>query len=123
VESAESTPAAAKECAVVIRKYLGRDDYARPRVQYNAIMLIRILADNPGKTFTRSMDSKFVHTVKELLRFGKDPSVRQILSETLNTFQRERASDEGLAGLLEMWKKEIERMVRLNCHQSSFIER
>ena len=75
-------------------------------------MLIRILADNPGKTFTKCIDSKFVQAVKELLRFGRDPSVKQLLIETLNTFQRERANDEGLALLLEMWRKEIERMVR-----------
>lgn len=110
VETAESTPSAAKECAIVIRKYLGRDDYTRPRVQYNAIMLIRILADNPGKTFTKCIDSKFVQAVRDLLRFGRDPSVKQLLIETLNTFQRERASDEGLVMLLDMWRKELERM-------------
>ena len=96
----------------MIRKYLGKDDYARPRVQYNAIMLIRILADNPGKTFTKCIDSKFVQAVKELIRFGRDPSVKQLLIETLDTFQRERASDEGLVLLLDMWRKEIDRMVR-----------
>lgn len=98
----------------MIRKYLGRDDYTRPRVQYNAIMLIRILADNPGKTFTKCIDSKFVQAVRDLLRFGRDPSVKQLLIETLNTFQRERASDEGLVMLLDMWRKELERMVRLH---------
>ena len=84
-------------------------------MQYNAIMLIRILADNPGKTFTRCIDSKFVQAVRELLRFGRDPSVKQLVIETLNTFQRERANDEGLVMLLEMWRKELERMVRLQC--------
>lgn len=76
-------------------------------------MLIRILADNPGKTFTKCIDSKFVQAVKELLRAGRDPSVKQLLIETLNTFQRERSGDEGLVMLLEMWRKEIERMVRI----------
>jgi hypothetical protein len=77
-------------------------------------MLIRILADNPGKSFTRNIDAKFVQNVKELFRVGRDPSVKQMLIETLNTFQRERSNDEGLALLLEMWKKEIEKMVKLN---------
>ena len=79
-------------------------------------MLIRILADNPGKTFTRNLDTKFVDTVKELLRVGRDPSVKQILMETLDTFQREKQDDEGLAKLNEMWKKEHERMVKIHVH-------
>lgn len=77
-------------------------------------MLIRILADNPGKTFTRNIDSKFVVAVKELLRVGRDPSVKQILMETLDTFAREKQGDEGLALLNEMWKKEHERMVKIH---------
>ena len=77
-------------------------------------MLIRILADNPGKTFTRNIDAKFVQAVKELLRVGRDPSVKQILMETLDTFQREKAADEGLALMNEMWKKEQERMVKIH---------
>jgi hypothetical protein len=114
VESAESSPSAAKEAATVIRKFLGKDNFTKPFVQYNAIMLIRILADNPGKTFTRNVDAKFVDTVKELLRVGRDPSVKQILMETLDTFQREKEDDEGLAKLNEMWKKEHERMVKIH---------
>ena len=77
-------------------------------------MLVRILSDNPGKTFTKNIDSKFVQTVKELLRVGRDPSVKQILMETLDTFQREKQGDEGLAMLNEMWKKEHERMVKIH---------
>jgi hypothetical protein len=114
VESAESSPAAAKECAVVIRKFLGKDNLAKPYVQYNAIMLIRILADNPGKTFTRNLDAKFVDTVKELLRVGRDPSVKQILMETLITFARDKQDDEGLVKLNEMWKKEQERWSKIH---------
>lgn len=110
VEAAESSPAAAKECAKVIRKFLGRDNFSRPHVQYNAIMLIRILSDNPGKTFTRNIDKKFVESVKELLRAGRDPSVKQILMETLDTFERERKQDEGLSLLIQMWEKEKGKM-------------
>ena len=114
VESCESSPSAAKEAAYAIRKFLSKDNFTKPYVQYNGIMLIRILADNPGKTFTRNIDTKFVQTVKELLRLGKDPSVKQILMETLDTFQKDKADDEGLAQLLEMWKKEHERMVKIH---------
>ncbi|PMD33530.1 hypothetical protein L207DRAFT_571652 [Hyaloscypha variabilis F] len=112
VESCESSPAAAERAAYVIRKYLSKDNSSKPYVQYNGIMLIRILADNPGRTFTRNMDAKFVQTVKELLRVGRDPSVKQILMETLDTFQRTKADDEGLALLNEMWKKEQEKMAK-----------
>lgn len=114
VESAESSPGAAKECAVVIRKFLSKENFTKPYVQYNAIMLIRILADNPGRTFTRNVDAKFVDALKELLRVGRDPSVKQILMETLDTFQREKQDDEGLAKLNEMWKKEHERMIKIH---------
>jgi len=114
VESAESSPVAAKECAQSIRKFLSKDNFDKPYVQYNGIMLIRILADNPGKTFTRNIDAKFTQTVKELLRVGRDPSVKQILMETLDTFQREKSDDEGLALINEMWKKEHERMVKIH---------
>lgn len=106
VDAAESSPAAAKEAANVIRKFLSKDNYQRAYVQYNAIMLIRILADNPGKTFTRNLDLKFVATVKELLRDGRDMSVQQILRETLDAFETHKADDETLAPLRDMWKKE-----------------
>lgn len=82
-------------------------------------MLIRILADNPGKTFTRNVDEKFVTTVQNLLRNGRDPSVKQILMETLDTFARQKANDEGLAHLNAMWKQEHERMIQIHvCYQA-----
>ncbi|EMR88632.1 hypothetical protein ACHAQE_006559 [Botrytis cinerea] len=113
VEAAESSPGAAKECAYHIRKFLSKDNHSKAYVQYNAIMLIRILTDNPGMTFTRNIDAKFVQTVKELLRTGRDPSVKQILMETLITFTRDKANDETLAPLIEMWKKEQEKMMKV----------
>lgn len=69
-------------------------------------MLIRILADNPGPTFTKHMDKQFADTVKHLLRNGQDPSVAQILRETLDSLNREKASDINLTPLFAMWKKE-----------------
>ena len=106
VDSAESSPAAAKEAARLIRKFLSKDNFQRAYVQYNAIMLIRILADNPGQSFTRNVDAKFVATVKELLRDGRDMSVQQILRETLDTFEMQRAQDETLSTLISMWTSE-----------------
>ncbi|KAL8692366.1 MAG: hypothetical protein Q9218_002585 [Villophora microphyllina] len=106
VEAAESSPAAAQEAATRIRKFLSRDNYQRAYVQYNAIMLMRILTDNPGKTFTKNLDSKFTSAVKELLRDGRDMSVQQILRETLDNFETSKADDETLAPLRNMWKKE-----------------
>jgi len=110
VEAAESSPAAAKECAQVIRKFLSKDNFSRPHVQYNGIMLVRILSDNPGPTFTRNLDKKFADTVKDLLRMGRDPSVKQILIETLDNFQKEKKHDENLAFLIQMWEKEQAKM-------------
>ena len=110
VEAAESSPSAASEAALRIRKFLSKENYQRAYVQYNAIMLVRILADNPGKSFTKNIDQKFVSTVKELLRDGRDMSVQQIIRETLDTFEEQKANDETLFPLIEMWKKEKGKM-------------
>ncbi|KAF4469006.1 hypothetical protein FALBO_4103 [Fusarium albosuccineum] len=109
VDAAESSPAAAAECARLIRKYLSKEYLSRPPWQYNAIMLMRILTDNPGSTFTRNIDQKFVDTARQLLKGGRDPSVRQILMETLDDFERTKVDDENLALIVSMWKKEKEK--------------
>jgi hypothetical protein len=75
-------------------------------------MLIRILSDNPGPTFTRNLDKKFTDVTKELLRNGRDPNVRQMLMETLDTFENTKGYDEGLGTIIEMWKKEKEKAYR-----------
>lgn len=106
VTAAESSPAAAEACAYQIRRFLSKDNYSKPHVQYNSIMLIRILTDNPGPTFTRNVDAKFVSTVKDLLRNGRDPSVQQILRETLFSLERDKAYDTNLNNLFHMWRKE-----------------
>ncbi|KAJ5053750.1 uncharacterized protein L3040_000041 [Drepanopeziza brunnea f. sp. 'multigermtubi'] len=112
VEACESSPSAAQEASLVIRKFLSKDNFTKPYVQYNAIILIRILADNPGRTFTRNIDAKFVATLEDLLQVGRNPSVKQLLMETLETFGREKSHDEGLALLGEMWKRERERIAK-----------
>ncbi|MCJ1379540.1 hypothetical protein MMC17_002641 [Xylographa soralifera] len=112
VDSAESSPAAAKEAANVIRKFLSKENFMRAYVQYNAIMLVRILAENPGKTFTKNLDGKFVVTTKELLRDGRDMSVQQILRETLDEFQIQKSQDETLQPLITMWQNEKAKMAK-----------
>ncbi|KAF4448901.1 hypothetical protein F53441_7725 [Fusarium austroafricanum] len=114
VDAAESSPAAAAECARLIRKYLSKDYFSKPSWQYNAIMLLRILTDNPGSTFTRNLDQKFVDTVRGLLKALRDPSVRQILMETLDDFQHTKAYDENLTLLISMWQKEKEQAYKNN---------
>lgn len=104
VEAAESSPGAASAAAHLIRKFMSKDNANRPNVQYNAIMLLRILAENPGPAFTRYINGKFVDTTAYLLRTGTDPSVQQILRETLDALDMERHNDAGLKKLLEMWR-------------------
>ncbi|CAN9092674.1 unnamed protein product [Alternaria alternata] len=106
VESAVASPSAASAAARQIRIFLSKENYARPHVQYNAIMLIRILADNPGPSFTKNLDKQFADTVKYLLRNGQDPSVAQIVKETLDSMEREKGYDTNLNTLFTMYKKE-----------------
>ncbi|GAB7361862.1 hypothetical protein MBLNU230_g1902t1 [Neophaeotheca triangularis] len=106
VEAAESSPTAAAASAQQIRKYLTKDYGSKPDVQYHAIMLIRILSDNPGPMFTRSFDQAFVKTVKDCLRNCRASNVQQLLRETLDSFEVNKSHDQGLQGILAMWRKE-----------------
>ena len=106
VESAESSPSAAASAALQIKRFLGKEWSPKPHVQYNAIMLIRILSDNPGPQFTKNFDRSFVATVKDMLRNCKDASTQQILRETLDHLENDKAYDEGLQLLFAMWRKE-----------------
>ncbi|CAH0044654.1 unnamed protein product [Clonostachys solani] len=106
VEAAESSPSAAAECARVIRKFLGKDYITRPSWQYNSLMILRILCDNPGPSFTRAFDQDFVDTVRKLLGNGKDSKVQRMLMEILDDFEFTRMDDGNLVLLIEMWKKE-----------------
>ncbi|KAL5118013.1 hypothetical protein ACEQ8H_004159 [Pleosporales sp. CAS-2024a] len=106
VESAVASPSAAAAAAQQIRHFLAKECYDRPHVQYNAVMLIRILADNPGPSFTKNLDKHFADTVKHLLRNGQDPSVSQIMRESLDSMEREKAYDTNLNTLFAMWRKE-----------------
>ncbi|KAH7080959.1 hypothetical protein FB567DRAFT_116900 [Paraphoma chrysanthemicola] len=106
VESAVASPTAAAAAAQQIRKFLSKENYDRPHVQYNAVMLIRILADNPGQSFTKNLDKQFADTVKHLLRNGQDPSVSQIVRESMDSLEREKAYDTNLNTLFAMWRKE-----------------
>ncbi|OJJ62894.1 hypothetical protein ASPSYDRAFT_145388, partial [Aspergillus sydowii CBS 593.65] len=106
VESAESSPNAAREAAHLLRKLLSSPNSTAANIQYNAVMLIRILIDNPGHTFTRNLDAKFTATIKELLRTEKDMGVQQFVRETLDAMESQRQWDEDLKPLVEMWQRE-----------------
>ncbi|KAL3468157.1 hypothetical protein BJX64DRAFT_85205 [Aspergillus heterothallicus] len=110
VESAESSPNAAREAAHLLRKLLSTPNSTAANIQYNAIMLMRILIDNPGHTFSRNLDAKFIATVKEMLRQGKDMGVQRFLRETLDALEAQRGWDEDLKPFIEMWKKEKSKM-------------
>lgn len=75
-------------------------------------MLVRILTDNPGETFTRNLDERFVDTIRALLKNVKDRSVWQLLMETLDDFEYTRMNDQNLAPLVLMWKKEKEAAIK-----------
>ncbi|GAP89923.2 putative gat domain-containing protein [Rosellinia necatrix] len=109
VEAAESSPSAAKQCADMLREYLKKDYVTRPDIQYNALMLVRILADNPGPTFTRNLDQEFAKALKDLLKNARGEKVRQMLMETLTSFETTKFYDDGLTPVIEMWKKEKEK--------------
>lgn len=124
VESAESSPNAAREAAHRIRRILSDTAAVPPaNTQYNAIMLIRILVDNPGHTFTRNIDAKFVAAVKDLLRQGKDPNVQHFLRDTLDSFDTQRSWDEDLSLLLQMWRKEKTKLTRTNSGVRSSVDK
>ncbi|KAL4994297.1 hypothetical protein BDV10DRAFT_153290 [Aspergillus recurvatus] len=110
VESAESSPNAAREAAHLLRKLLSSPNSTAANIQYNALMLMRILIDNPGHTFSRNLDGKFVTTIKDLLRTEKDVGVQRFLRETLDAMELQRGWDEDLKPLVEMWKKEKTKM-------------
>ncbi len=112
VEAAESSPSAAREAALQIRKFLSKDYHSSPPVQYNAIMLVRILSDNPGPTFTRNLDAKFAATFKDLLRTALDPSLLQLARETLDALATDKEADEGCAPVREMWLREKAKMTK-----------
>ena len=121
VEAAEGSPSAAARAAQQIRVFLGRDWAMKPHVQYNAIMLIRILSDNPGPSFTKNFDKQFVSTVKELLRNCKDSSTQQILRESLDSLEANKQFQEGMEGLIQMWRKEKGQQASLSRGQSRVI--
>ncbi|KAF3926995.1 hypothetical protein ABW20_dc0109674 [Dactylellina cionopaga] len=74
-------------------------------------MLLRILVDNPGATFTKNIDSKFVDALKGLYRNSRDPSVRQLLVENLEYFVRK--DDAGLQPVKEWYAKEKETSMKV----------
>lgn len=124
VDAAESSPAAAAECARVIKKYLSKDYYGRPSWQYNSLMLIRILVDNPGMTFTRALDADFAEVMRKLIKHARDNRVRNMCMEMLDDFEHTKMYDENLQPLVLMWKAQKEEAIRKNgvsCHSATSI--
>ncbi|RVD87430.1 uncharacterized protein DFL_001665 [Arthrobotrys flagrans] len=111
VECTESSPTAAQAALNSIRKQVEYKNSKHGYQQYNALMLFRILVDNPGPTFTRGIDEKFVSTVKELYRNTRDPSVRQLLVENLEYCSKK--DDQGLQLLKEWYAKEKEKAAKI----------
>lgn len=107
VDATEASPYAAREVAVQVQRYLSKQNYERGYAQYNAIMLMRILTDNPGRVFTQNFDKSFISTIKTLLRESRDSSVQQITRETLDYFEAEKLNaNDTLMPLIDMWRKE-----------------
>jgi len=70
-------------------------------------MLIRILAQNPGESFTRNFDAKFIDTYAQLLKLQQDPSVQQIARETLSGLQRDVPTLKGVDRLVALKKTTV----------------
>jgi hypothetical protein len=88
----------------MIKKYLSKDYYSKPSWQYNGLMLVRILVDNPGETFTRALDADFAETMRKLLKHARDNRVRNMCMEMLDDFEHTKMYDENLQPLAIMWK-------------------
>ena len=108
VEAAESSPGAAATAVYQIRKALDKNNFDKAFKQYNGMMLLRILVDNPGtcKYVAKNFDTKFQDALKSMLRLNRDPSVQHITRETLDHFKQDFSSNEDLKPLLQMWEKE-----------------
>lgn len=98
----------------MIKKYLSKDYYSHPSWQYNGLMLIRILVDNPGQTFTRALDADFVETMRKLIKHARENRVRNMCMEMLDDFEHTKMHDQNLQGLVLMWKAQKEEAVRKN---------
>ncbi|KAK6497520.1 hypothetical protein TWF481_011926 [Arthrobotrys musiformis] len=111
VECTESSPTAAQAALNSIRKNIEYKNSKHGYQQYNALMLFRILVDNPGPSFTKGIDEKFVSTVKELYRNTRDPSVRQLLVENLEYCSKK--DDAGLVLLVGWYAKEKDKAAKI----------
>ncbi|KAK7206265.1 hypothetical protein BZA70DRAFT_128939 [Myxozyma melibiosi] len=101
VECAQSSPQAAAEAVRSVRKRIDPKHSSNPIVQYNAILVLRILGSSNSTTILDQigLDGKLATAVSNLLAQGNDPSVRAVLIETLEYFQREQRLEENLVPL------------------------
>ncbi|KAI5292639.1 hypothetical protein KEM55_007661 [Ascosphaera atra] len=123
VDSAESSPEAARHAAVKIRRILSKSTPQQSYRQYNAIMLMRILLNNPGTPFSAGFDEKFVSAVKKVLRECQDVMVQSIMRETLEWMEKEKLWDMNLRALLEAWRKEKRETQKLYGRMAAMVSR
>ncbi|KAK9479315.1 hypothetical protein V1514DRAFT_341869 [Lipomyces japonicus] len=88
VENAEATPAAAVLAIKTLRKRLDFKHGASTVAQYNAVIVLRVLADanSPNILARLNDDSKLVTAIVSLLNSNKDLSVKHLLRDTLRHF-------------------------------------
>lgn len=68
---------------------------------------MRILAENPGAPFTAHFDSKFISTVRSLLKNNPYINVQQLMRSTLDTWEADltKVDEPGMSSLIKMWKE------------------
>jgi len=93
-----------------------RDAETKFAWRYYVITLIGILANNPGRTFTRHLGEEFTKTVQAFLEANLPYSYEldMMLMPKLDEFESQNSDptndryDEGLIYLVDMWKKQKE---------------
>ncbi|KAI1813149.1 hypothetical protein GGS20DRAFT_554596 [Poronia punctata] len=128
IVEAAASPEAARICAEQLQSYLAlnpskewhkegtKEVEARFAWRYYVITLLGILANNPGRTFTRHLGTDFTKTVQNFMenRVPYSHELDGMLMQKLDDFEEQNKDptndryDEGLAPLVEMWKKQKE---------------
>lgn len=114
VEAAEKSHLANGEAAELIRQIIKPGKGTPGYKQYNAIMLMRILATHPGQPFTRYLqEERFVMTVKRVLTECRDLGVQHIMRDTLQALAVEHKHDVSLLPLISLWEGEKDSVHRV----------
>lgn len=107
VECAQSSPQAAAEAVRAVRKRIDPKRSTNRAIQYNAIVVLRILGSSNSPTVLDQMeqDKKLPIVVSDLLRHTKDPSVKQELCDTLQFFYEKRSGEQLLQPLKAIYEQ------------------